>query len=307
MPRDDSGGGSIPGSVRVCVRVRPLLPSEKMRGEKSLVQCKDPKNVSVLLPSPGSAAGISQGNAPASSHSGGGGGRQLTTTLSRSFAFDLACHEGFGQADVFSHSGASELVDKALTGVKATIMAYGATSSGKTYTMSGLDQSSYGTDAAGGLGANASMQASSGDASAHEGLILQATRYLYSRMAAMGGGFSVIASYCEVYNEQVFDLLQVSPPPASSHQSLKGLGVRHHAALDEFFVPGLLEVRCESLSDVNAVLEEGNQNRRRASHELNADSSRSHSLLMLHVSGPAKGEGLLGSLGRIQWSLKIAS
>lgn len=293
MPRDDSGGGSIPGSVRVCVRVRPLLPSEKMRGEKSLIQCKDPKNVSVLLPSPGSAAAIPQGNAPTSSHSGGG--RQLTTTLSRSFAFDLACHEGFGQADVFSHSGASELVDKALTGVKATIMAYGATSSGKTYTMSGLDQSSYGTDSAGGLGADASMQATSGDASAHEGLILQATRYLYGRMAAMGGGFSVIASYCEVYNEQVFDLLQEPPPPASSHQSLKGLGVRHHAALDEFFVPGLLEVCCESVSDVNAVLDEGSLNRRRASHELNADSSRSHSLLVLHVSGPAKGEDLIGS------------
>jgi hypothetical protein len=263
-----------------------------MRGEKSLIQCKDPKNVSVLLPSPGSAAATPHGGAPTSSHGvggSGGSGRQLTTTLSRSFAFDLACHEGFGQADVFNHSGASELVDKALTGVKATIMAYGATSSGKTYTMSGLDQSSYGTDAAGGLGAEASLQASSGDASAHEGLILQATRYLFSRMAAIGGGFSVIASYCEVYNEQVFDLLQEPPPPSSSHQAVKGLGVRHHAALDEFFVPGLLEVRCESLSDVNAVLEEGNQNRRRASHELNADSSRSHSLLMLHVSGPARG------------------
>jgi hypothetical protein len=260
-----------------------LLPSENQRGETSLIQCKDPHNVSVLLPSPGSAAAR---NAAAAR----GGGRQLTTTLSRSFAFDLACHEGFGQGDVFSHSGAAELVDKALAGVKATVMAYGATSSGKTYTMSGLDQSSHGSDAAdcgdgraaGQDGGNGGV---AGDASAHGGLILQATRYLYSQMAARGGGFRVVASYCEVYNEQVFDLLH--EPSAAS--PAKGLGVRHHAASDEFYVPGLLEVQCVCLEDVQAVVDEGHRNRRRAAHDLNADSSRSHSLLVLHLAGPAKG------------------
>jgi hypothetical protein len=42
-------------------------------------------------------------------------------------------------------------------------------------------------------------------------------------------------------------------------------------------------VRCENLNDLSAVLEEGHANRRRAGHELNQDSSRSHSLLIVHV------------------------
>lgn len=44
--------------------------------------------------------------------------------------------------DVFAYSGASALVDAVLEGVKVTILAYGATSSGKTFTMSGLAEAS---------------------------------------------------------------------------------------------------------------------------------------------------------------------
>jgi len=187
----------------------------------------------------------------------------MTTTLSRAFQFDLVCHEGFSQDAVFSHSGAAHLVDAALEGVKATILAYGATSSGKTYTMSGLDESSPGAREAHG---------EAGDA--HEGLILKSARYLYERIATRAAAVEVTASYCEVYNEQVFDLLNLTGRP---------LAPRHQSEANEFFVPGLLEVRCEALSDVTAVLEEGHQNRRRASHDLNQDSSRSHSLLTLHV------------------------
>lgn len=78
--------GTVPGSVRVCVRVRPLLPSEVARGETSVVHCSDPKTLSVVLPM---AAGQTQ--APAAT------GQRISTTLSRSFNFDIACHENFSQ------------------------------------------------------------------------------------------------------------------------------------------------------------------------------------------------------------------
>ena len=65
--------------------------------------------------------------------------------------------------------------------------------------------------------------------------------------------------------------------PKSAHlQSEQGkpLAVRHQPASDEFYVCGALEVQCESLDDVMAVIAEGHLNRRRASHDLNQDSSR---------------------------------
>ena len=42
-------GEAMPGTVRVIVRVRPLLPSERRRGEASVVRCADPKSVSVVM------------------------------------------------------------------------------------------------------------------------------------------------------------------------------------------------------------------------------------------------------------------
>jgi hypothetical protein len=35
----------------------------------------------------------------------------VTTTLSRAFSFDLACHEEFHQEAVFEHCGAAQFVD----------------------------------------------------------------------------------------------------------------------------------------------------------------------------------------------------
>jgi hypothetical protein len=205
---------------------------------------------------------------PSFSQASGAAGARINTTLSRSFEFDLACDETFDQTAIFEQCGAKSMVDSSLEGVKATILAYGATSSGKTYTMSGLDQSSGGGDAA--------SQGHQSDS--HEGLILKSTRYLFERILERTndgrGEYEVTASYLEVYNEQVFDLLNMTGRP---------LGVRHQPVSDEFYVPGLLEVRCENLNDLCAVLEEGHTNRRRAGHELNQDSSRSHSLLIVHV------------------------
>ena len=198
-----SAAEAVPGSVRVCVRARPLLPSERARGEASVLQCTDPKQISVTIPN---AQGASAPTPGLGSHGGAGGAasssRLATTTLSRAFQFDLACHEGFGQVPVFTHCGASRLVEASLEGVKATILAYGATNSGKTYTMSGLEQSSGGSDAAGGAVSNGGGDGAGGDAEAHAGLITQAARHLYAKAAARkasgGWRYTVTASYCEV-------------------------------------------------------------------------------------------------------------
>ena len=50
-----------------------------------------------------------------------------------------------------------------------------------------------------------------------------------------------------------------------------------------FFVEDLLVVECTSVEDMIAVLHEGMKNRRVGSHDLNKDSSRSHSILTVYI------------------------
>lgn len=96
------------------------------------------------------------------------------------------------------------------------------------------------------------------------------------------------ASYLEIYNENVLDLLN----PRTS-----GLPVRYHAISDHrwsadrgFFVENLFIVDCDSLDDCLAVLEEGRfyiylglRNKTMGSHQMNEHSSRSHSVLTIYL------------------------
>jgi hypothetical protein len=50
-----------------------------------------------------------------------------------------------------------------------------------------------------------------------------------------------------------------------------------------FFVEDLIIVDCTSIDDLIAVLNEGIKNRKSGSHELNKDSSRSHSLMTIYM------------------------
>jgi len=54
-------------------------------------------------------------------------------------------------------------------------------------------------------------------------------------------------------------------------------------AKNGFFVEDLMVVECSNLSDLQAVLHEGMKNRHQGSHDLNKDSSRSHSILTVYV------------------------
>jgi hypothetical protein len=83
----------------------------------------------------------------------------------------------------------------------------------------------------------------------------------------------VQASYLEIYNETVLDLLN----PQDS-----GLPVRWSQERG-FFVEHLYIVDCDSLDDCLAVLEEGLRNRTTGAQSSNEHSSRSHSVLTIHL------------------------
>lgn len=111
------------------------------------------------------------------------------------------------------------------------------------------------------------------------GLIEMCARYLFETKGRNARRepttkLRLIASFYEVYNENVYDLIDASKTPRS---------VRHNTAKNSFYVPGLVELECLNAEDVAAIVAEGRRTRRRAAHKLNRDSSRGHALLSLKL------------------------
>ena len=79
----------------------------------------------------------------------------------------------------------------------------------------------------------------------------------------------------EIYNEQVLDLLDSNP-------RRRPLPVRMQADRG-FHVGNLFVIECQTEDDMLAVLDEGLLQRRTTSHGLNERSSRSHTILTVHI------------------------
>lgn len=198
--------------------------------------------------------------------------------LVRSFQFDFCASEELSQNSFFRSSGAMALMDSVVEGYLATIFAYGQTGSGKTYSMSGIEELlavAHRKALEPAVGSPQRLSLGSEHVELSDGIIPRALKYLFAlfEKAPKEVKFVVRASYCEIYNEQVFDLLN----PASG-----SLSVRWNDR-SGFYVQNLLVVQCDSIDDVMAVVQEGHKNRRVGTHEMNKDSSRSHSIMTVHV------------------------
>ncbi|XP_042686202.1 kinesin-like protein KIF12 [Centrocercus urophasianus] len=181
------------------------------------------------------------------------------------FTFSAVFDAGASQEAVFEGSGMQQLVELAVEGFSCTVFAYGQTGSGKTYTLMGpLGQS----DAPGLLGL---MQRSFS-------CLLEHSR---------GTGLALSASYLEIYNEQVRDLLSAGPPRSLPLRWSKTRG---------FYVENQLSVEFESLEAVIELLLQGSQRRRTSAHALNGHSSRSHAILTIHIHSRAPGTSKQGTL-----------
>ncbi|XP_070573077.1 uncharacterized protein [Ptychodera flava] len=178
----------------------------------------------------------------------------------KSFTFNAVFEPTASQQDVFDNCGVKRLIEMALDGYAGTTFAYGQTGSGKTHTITGpvsLDEPP-----------NPEMF----------GLIQRSFQYLFEKIRQnteeSGITYTLSASYLEIYNEQVKDLLNPSEKVS--------LGVRW-SKTKGFYVENLFVVECESQDDVMAVLEEGISHRQTGSNNINEYSSRSHSMLSLFI------------------------
>ncbi|NXY92395.1 KIF12 protein, partial [Alcedo cyanopectus] len=132
------------------------------------------------------------------------------------------------------------------------------------------------------------------------GLMQRSFACLLEQSRIHSSDLALSASYLEIYNEQVRDLLSPGPPRALPLRWSKTRG---------FYVENQLSVDFESLEDIaNLLLQAlsvplaGSQRRRTSAHALNKHSSRSHALLTIDVRSrtvsthPALGGGEVGAL-----------
>eukprot|EP00658_Telonema_sp_P-2_P039287 TRINITY_DN2810_c0_g1_i2.p1 TRINITY_DN2810_c0_g1~~TRINITY_DN2810_c0_g1_i2.p1 ORF type:complete len:359 (+),score=93.54 TRINITY_DN2810_c0_g1_i2:190-1266(+) len=178
-----------------------------------------------------------------------------TPVAQRSWNFDHCFGPQTMQEDFFEECGVLDLVQAALDGYSATMFAYGQTGAGKTHTMTGCPDIQDGLNAM-------------------HGVIPRVAVQIFDCLSQQEEGveYTVRASYLEIYNEQVSDLL---------HPEGGVLNIRWRPS--GFFVEDLFVVDVSNVDDMLAVFEEGSKNRSVGSHNLNRDSSRSHALMTVYV------------------------
>ena len=104
----------------------------------------------------------------------------------KTFTFDQVYDDTTKQENLYAQT-ASRIVDSVLEGFNGTIFAYGQTGTGKTFTMEGINHDEQ-----------------------LKGIIPRAFAQIFSQIAREGSDtteFLVRASYLEIYNEDVRDLL----------------------------------------------------------------------------------------------------
>ncbi|KAK7012042.1 Kinesin-like protein kif28p [Biomphalaria glabrata] len=240
-------------NVKVAVRVRPFNAREKARSAQLIISMVGNQTI-IKDPANMSAE-------------------------PKNFAFDYSywSHDGYTEKDgyfapndnryadqkkVFNELGKGVL-DNAWKGYNCSLFAYGQTGSGKSYSIVGFGN--------------------------NKGIVPLACEELFKsieekrKVADKDAEFQVTLSMLEIYNEQIRDLL-------TSKTAVKGgLKVRQHASKG-FIVEALTIVPMNSYAQIESKINEGTRNRTVASTNMNATSSRAHTIVALTFVQKQKNE-----------------
>ena len=108
--------------------------------------------------------------------------------------------------------------------------------------------------------------------------------------------FKIEISMLEIYNDEVYDLLDSGLGTTDgTPRSKKSLDIRHGED-QTVEVPGLIKEKVDSVASVLAALDRGNLNRAKATTNLNEHSSRSHMILRVEVTSGVADEQHKGNL-----------
>uniref|UniRef100_A0A6N2JZQ8 Kinesin-like protein n=1 Tax=Salix viminalis TaxID=40686 RepID=A0A6N2JZQ8_SALVM len=225
--KDDTG---VPGRVRVAVRLRP-------RNEEEMVADADFADCVELLPE-AKRLKLRKNNWD-----------------SDTYEFDEVLTEFASQKRVYEVV-AKPVVESVMDGYNGTVMAYGQTGTGKTYTLGRLGEE---------------------DTSAR-GIMVRAMEDILADVSQETDSVSV--SYLQLYMETIQDLLDPTNGNISIVEDPKSGDVS---------LPGASVVEIRNQKSFVELLRLGEAHRFAANTKLNTESSRSHAILMVHVKRSVKG------------------
>lgn len=168
----------------------------------------------------------------------------------RIYSFDQCFGPASNNQYVYEVAG-KPIVLKAMEGYNGTVFTYGQTGSGKTWTMRGSDYD--------------------------PGMMILCIRDLLDWVDAHSDhSYLLKVAYLEVYNEEINDLL-------GDDVNSKNLRIVSEDAMRGAHIGGLNEVCVKTHDDFMAVLSRGEQNRSYAYTNMNAESSRSHTIYRVTI------------------------
>ncbi|XP_068603727.1 kinesin-like protein KIFC1 [Brachionichthys hirsutus] len=172
------------------------------------------------------------------------------------FSFDQVFGPTASQQEIFDEI--SLLVQSALDGYNVCCFAYGQTGSGKTYTMEGDEF--------------------------HErrGVIPRAVQQIFSaaeKLETQGWAFVFTASFVEIYNETLRDLLYTGKASKRPEYEIR------KSSTNDVTISNLHYEQVSTEGQVLGLISLANQNRSTAQTSQNDRSSRSHSVFQLDIEG----------------------
>ncbi|CAH8381590.1 unnamed protein product [Eruca vesicaria subsp. sativa] len=169
---------------------------------------------------------------------------------SESYRFDEVFTDTASQKRVYE-GVAKPVVEGVLSGYNGTIMAYGQTGTGKTYTVGKIGK----------------------DDAAERGIMVRALEDILAS-ASSDSSVSVEISFLQLYMETLQDLLA---PEKGNIQ------INEDGKTGEVSVPAATVVNIQDLDHFFQVLQVGETNRHAANTKMNTESSRSHAILTVYV------------------------
>ncbi|KAI9987350.1 hypothetical protein PInf_001105 [Phytophthora infestans] len=176
-----------------------------------------------------------------------------STGTATSFHFSRIFRQETQQTELFEAT-TRPVLDAAFDGKSGLVFAYGVTNSGKTYTISGSSEA--------------------------PGVLPQSLQYVMDELPKRKDGdkqqvTKVTATYLEIYNENVYDLLS---PALRKRRAL-----RVQDCDGKIQVRGAVEKPIKTLEEGLELLEMGRRHKQMAETNCNSDSSRSHCVFTLHL------------------------